>query len=314
MLDSIAGAGTGDQRHYNGRVTFTEARCVAPTGDWCGEAPLWSEDEQTVYWTDINRFLIHRLEPSGAVRTWLFDEPVVSLAPTAQSGTLLVALGSRLTLWQPQSGELRDQGFRLPGWPAVRLNDGHADPHGSFWAGSMRNNVGPDGSPGKAGGTDGALFRIDPDGAVSEWQHGIGIANTMAWSPDASRFYFADTLRNAIYVFDYDRATGSIDNRRPFFTDFGRGVPDGSAVDREGFLWNCRHGGGCVVRIAPDGSLDRVIEIPAQNITSCTFGGRDRTTLYITSAGLDAPSGDRFAGSLFALETDVQGLAENRFL
>jgi sugar lactone lactonase YvrE len=170
-----------------------------------------------------------------------------------------------------------------------------------------------DGSPVKSGGADGVLFRVDPDGSVSEWKRGIGTSNTLAWSPDQTRFYFADTRLNTVYVYDYDAATGAIAGERTFFAGFTRGRPDGSAMDSEGCLWNCRYAGGCVVRIAPDGSIDRVIEMPATNITSCTFGGADYKTLYVTSASLGAPPGDRLGGGLFAIQTGVVGLPENRF-
>jgi sugar lactone lactonase YvrE len=287
---------------------------VAPAGDWCGEGPLWHPEQEAVYWTDINRFLIHRFNPNdGTVKSWFFDEPVTALALTDCEDTLAVALASRLILWSPRTDKRSDHGFRLPGWPAVRLNDGRPDPRGSFWVGSMRNNVNPDGSPGEVGGADGALFRIDPDGTVTVWKERVGIANTLAWNPARTRFYFADTLQNRIYSYDYDQQTGAIDNERSFFEAFPRGLPDGSAIDSEGYLWNCRYGGSCVVRVAPDGTVDRVVEMPVSNITSCTFGGADYRTLYVTTASLGAPPGERLAGSLFAIPTDVAGQPENRF-
>lgn len=287
---------------------------VAPTGDWCGEGPVWHAGEQALYWTDINRFLIHRYDAAGAaVRSWFFDEPVTALALTTRPDTLAVALGSRLILWRPEDDSRRDHGFRLPGWPAVRLNDGRPDPRGSMWLGSMRNNVRPDGSSGECGGRDGMLYRIDPDGSVSEWERDLGIANTLAWSPDRTRFYFADSLRNVVWVYDYDMASGTIGQRRPFLEGFARGAPDGSAMDREGFLWNCRYGGSCIVRAAPDGAIDRVVEMPAPNITSCTFGGADYGTLYATSAAAGTAPGDRFSGSLFAIPVEPGGMPENRF-
>jgi sugar lactone lactonase YvrE len=296
-------------------MNIGEPICVVPAGDRCGEGPAWHAAEQCLYWTDINRFLIHRFHPaSGCVRSWFFDEPVTALALTASDDTLAVVLGSGVILWNPRTDERRDHGFHLPGWPAVRCNDARPDPRGSLWIGSMRNNVRPDGSADEAGGTDGILYRVDPDGSVIEWQRAIGIANTLAWSPDRAHFYFADTLANTVSAYDYDQATGAIANPRPFLNGFPRGLPDGSAVDSEGFLWNCRHGGGVIVRVAPDGAIDRVIEMPAVNITSCTFGGPDRRTLYVTTAALGAPPGDRLAGSLFAIPTDVPGLPENRFL
>ena len=295
-------------------ISFGEPVCVAPTGDRCGEGVVWHDAEQAVYWNDINRFLIHRFDVHDrSVKSWFFDEPVTALIRTDRDDTFAVLLGSRVILWEPASDARHDHGFRLPGWPFVRLNDGRADPRGSLWVGSMRNNVGVDGSSGEAGGLDGMLYRIDPDGSTSEWQRGIGIANTIAWSPDRTRFYFADTLANRVSVYDYDSSTGSIENGRPFLKDFSRGSPDGSTVDSDGYLWNCRYGGGCIVRVAPNGEIDRVIEMPSPNITTCTFGGRDLTTLYITTAGSGAPTGNRLAGGLFSVETNIIGQPENQF-
>jgi sugar lactone lactonase YvrE len=287
---------------------------VAPVGDWCGEGAVWHAAEKSVYWTDINRFLIHRFDTATrAVRTWTFDEPVTAMILTDRDDTLAVVLGSRVIFWKPAADERRDQGFRHEKWPFVRSNDARADSRGSLWLGSMRNNVNPDGSPGKVGGQDGVLVRIDPDGTVTEWMRDLCISNTMAWSPDRKHFYTVDSPPNQMYVFDYNESDGSISNQRPFLYDFERGLPDGSAMDADGYLWNCRYGGHCIVRIAPDGKVDRVIEMPATNITTCTFGGEDLSTLYVTSAALGKVPGDRFGGGLFEMQTSVKGLPENRF-
>ena len=295
-------------------MKISEPVCVAPTGDVCGEGVVWHAAHAAAYWTDINRFLIHRFTPADeCVRTWFFDEPVTALTLTDRDDTLAVILGSQVVLWQPISDKRSKPVYRLEQSPKVRLNDARVDPLGSLWMGSMRNNVNADGSSREAGGRDGALYRLDPAGSVREWCSDIGISNTLAWSPDRRQFYFGDTLQNVIWVYDYDAATGSIGNRRPFLQDFPRGMPDGSCVDAEGFLWNCRFYGKCVVRVAPDGKIDRVIEMPVQNITTCTFGGADLRTLYITTAKAEAPPGDRLAGGLFEIRTEIQGQPENRF-
>ena len=71
-------------------------KCVAPTGDHCGEAATWSPDEGVLYWVDVNRFLVRRLTPStGAVEAWHFEEPCVALFLTDEPGLLLLALGAR---------------------------------------------------------------------------------------------------------------------------------------------------------------------------------------------------------------------------
>jgi sugar lactone lactonase YvrE len=302
MSGSMTGAMTG------------EVVCVAPMGDVCGEGAVWHAAENAVYWVDINRFLIHRFQVAdAAVRSWIFDVPVTALSLTDRDDVLLVVLGSGVILWEPATDKRHDPLFKYEAWPAVRLNDARSDPRGSLWVGSMRNNIAADGSAIEFGGTDGVLLRLDADGKTSVWRKDIGISNTMAWSPDRRRFYTGDSIANVIWAYDYDQATGAISNERPFLQGFARGLPDGSAMDAEGFLWNCRYYGNCVVRVAPDGKIDRVVEMPVKNITTCCFGGADLKTLFVTTASAHAPLGDRLAGSLFAIRTEVKGQAENRF-
>jgi sugar lactone lactonase YvrE len=283
-------------------------RCVAPVGDKCGEAATWSAEEGALYWCDVNRFLIHRLDAREAVRSWFFDEPVVALSLTEEPGVLLVALGSRLILWRPEDDSRRDQGFRLTDWPQARLNDGRAAPNGDFWIGSMANNVGPNGEPGEAAFGLGVLLRLRRGAEAGVYKRGLGISNTVCWSPDRRTFYFGDSQQNTIWAYDYDEASGEIANERPFFAGFERGGPDGSAVDADGRLWNCRFGGACVVAVAPDGKIDQVLEMPVRNVTTCAFGGADLKTLYITTAAMLTTESDRLAGSLFAWTAEAPGL------
>jgi sugar lactone lactonase YvrE len=274
---------------------------------------VWHAPEAALYWTDINRFLIHRYDPRNHdVETWEFSEPVTAVNMTTRDDTLAVVLGSRVILWEPRTGREYPTAFQLAGWPHVRLNDARPDPRGSLWLGSMRNNVNPDRTTCSTGGTDGILYRLDPDGTISEWVSNLGVSNTVAWSPDRTCFYFGDSLANSVRCYDYDASDGSIRGERPFLEGFARGVPDGSTVDADGYLWNCRFYGGCIVRVAPDGTIDTVIQMPVQNVTTCTFGGKDLTTLYVTTACAESP-GEELAGGLFAIETDVCGQPENRF-
>jgi sugar lactone lactonase YvrE len=288
--------------------------CLAAVADRCGEGVVWSSDESAVYWVDINRFLIHRLGyPARELRSWVFDEPVTALALTTDTSRLLVAMASRLIWWTPATDAREDHGFSLPGWPAARLNDGRPDPAGNFWVGSMFNDVDKDGGSQPGSAQLGALYRIAPNGTATERLSGMGIANTICWNPDSTFFYCADTLKNEIRAYEYDLASGDIGESKRFFADFERGLPDGSAVDRDGYLWNCRYDGAGIARVSPDGRLDRFIDMPVRNITTCTFGGPDLTTLFITTAAYDTTPRDRLAGSLWMIETDVVGMPENKY-
>lgn len=286
--------------------------CLCPIGDWVGEAATWDAEEESLYWCDINRFLIHRLHiPSGTLQHWFFDQPVVALALSTEAGRLLVTLAEKLIWWWPSTDKRCDHGFKLEGYPYVRFNDGRPDPLGNFWVGSMRNNVRADGELGEAGGNNGVMFRVGPNGEVTQWIDGLGIANTLCWSPDYRAFYTADSLANEVWAYDYDAGKGSISNRRSFLSGYQRGIPDGSAMDAEGYLWNCRFSGGCIVRVAPNGQIDRVIEMPVNNVTTAAFGGPDLKTLFVTSASVLRDTGERLAGSLWSISVDVQGTPEH---
>ena len=183
----------------------------------------------------------------------------------------------------------------------------------------MENNVLPDGDldfeveanwtrPGL-----GTLYRVTGDETVA-MRHGMSASPTpSAGIRRDTRFYFGDTLENEIRVYDFDAATGAISNGRPFFAGFERGRPDGSIIDSEGCLWNCRFGGGCVVRLTPDGEIDRIVELPCTDVTTCTFGGPDLRRLYITSAMMRLHKGERLAGALFSLNCEAPGLPEHRY-
>jgi|ERR1035437_10162472 sugar lactone lactonase YvrE len=290
------------------KVNVGSPICIAATGDACGEGILWQAATESVYWTDINRFLVHRYSSvDRAIRTWYFSEPVTCVLSTVHKDTLALVMGSSVVFWNPATDARHPPIFHLPDWPAVRCNDAAVDPNGDLWVGSMRNNVGESGESSDAGGNDGVLYRVSITGEVKEFQRNIGISNTLVWSPDDSRFYFGDTLQNQIWQYNYDLEDGSIGSRKPFFQDFDRGLPDGSAIDIAGYLWNCRYGGGCIVRVDPNGEVDMVVEVPVSNPTNCTFGGIDGTTLFVTSASADPGKWERFGGCLFALDTDIRG-------
>lgn len=290
-------------------------RCVAPVANFCGEGATWSPSENAIYWTDICRFVVYRMTVSdGAVRTWLFDQPCVALALTDRPGTMLLGLGSRLIFWEPETDTRTDHGFVLDNYPTVRLNEGRAGPGGEMWIGSMANNVGPDGEDGIVDGFQGELFRISADEAPQKFRSEIGISNTMCFSPDGRHLYFGDSNRNVVWRYDYDAATRNVTNEIVFFENYDRGKPDGSAIDSDGYLWNARFGGGCVVRVAPDGSIDKVVEMPVSNITTCQFGGADMTTLFVTTSTIFLEPHERLAGSLFAIDTDVTGAPAHHYI
>src|SRR5689334_16689294 len=84
--------------------------CLAPTGDWCGEGAVWHAADNSLYWTDINRFLIHRYDTGNhSVKTWFFNQPVTGMILTDRDEVLTAVLGSGVILWSPVTDERFDQ-------------------------------------------------------------------------------------------------------------------------------------------------------------------------------------------------------------
>jgi len=290
--------------------------CVLDCKCWLGEGPTWHAEEGALYWTDVPAKRVHRWRPAtGETESWSMPEMVTTLAVRARGG-LIVASASGIDFFDPPSGRLERFVAPEADRPGNRSNDGKCDRQGRFWYGTMMNNFAADGSEVPITANTGALYRIDPGGAVHRMDGGLGIANTFAWSPDDRTMYFGDTF-DAIYAYDFDSRTGAIANRRTFAKTADYGVPDGSTIDAEGFLWNARWDGGCLIRWAPDGSIDRVVELPCRRVTSAIFGGPDLDVLYVTTVryGLDAAelAAQPLAGGIFAVDAGVRGLPDGRF-
>ena len=199
-----------------------------------------------------------------------------------------------------------------------RVNDANCDSRGRIWTGTMVDNFQTiDGEPQEVDFT-GQLYRIGGDGTASIVDDGYGCPNTFAWSPDEKTMYCADSVSGWIYAYEFDLRKGRVGRRRQFYEDTAFGIPDGSAMDTEGCLWNARWAGSAILRIKPDGTLDRVIEIPVSNVTDCAFGGVDLGTLFVTTAryGVSSSSLSRqpMAGDVFAISVGATGIDKGAFV
>jgi sugar lactone lactonase YvrE len=287
-----------------------EIYCAVAAGDICGEGAVWHPERSALYWVDINRFLVHEFVPGlKTTRTWFFEEPVTCVNLTDNPHRFLLVFAFRIGLWSPETHPKIETLYELETAPEMRFNDAGIDPSGALWVGTMRNNVGPNGEEVPTAFKNGVLYRIDAQGLATEWKHDIGISNTVAWSPDSTKFYFGDTTANCLYVYDYNRQTGTISGEKQFLHGYPCGVPDGSAMDAEGFLWNTRPGSGRIIRIAPDGHVDRTVHLPVKSPTTCAFGGTGQENLYLTSAR----SAERLSGSVFGFRPGPRGIPAGRF-
>ena len=284
----------------------TDAVRVGGQTDILGESPIWDEREQALYWVDIRRPAIRRLDyASGEVATWPLPELVGSIA-LVDDGRLLVALGADVALFDTATGRMQPVAtlpLRLPGH---RFNDGRCDRTGRFWVGTMHNLT---------RGPEGVLYRLGVDGFESVLDR-LCIPNSLCWSPDGRTMYFADSLRYSIDAYDVDPATGLPGARRTMARTDPPGFPDGSTVDADGGVWNAEFNSSRLVRYAPDGSIDRMVALPVPRPTCCAFGGPDLDVLFVTTASQnltdDELRAQPLAGALLRLDVGMRGLPEPR--
>lgn len=293
------------------------AQMVLAAEDEVGESIVWDAPSASLLWVDIAGRRIHRMRPSdGAHRVWRAPDFPTSIGLRTDGGAV-VGLTDRVALWN-YGNDFTTLALPEPDLPDNRLNEGRVAPDGSFWVGTMQNNLTADGRPKDMDRASGGLYRIDGDGGVTRLApEAYGITNTMAWTDDG-RFITADTLENRLYVYDMAADGMSLSGRKPFAEPLDRGLPDGSCLDARGYLWNCRVvGGSALARFAPDGSLDRIVDLPCSWPTSCTFGGPDLATLYVTSARFtmapDHLAANPQEGGVFALDVGAAGRPEPRF-
>ena len=277
-----------------------------------GEGITFSKKDQTLYWLDINN--TSKLYKFNLINQQkdIFEIPEIVTATSIKSENEIILVSNNgINLFNTNTKKFQRILNVENKLLHTRSNDGASDVMGRLWFGTMQNNFDKEGESIPIKKNIGKLYRVDKDNIITIVEDNIGIPNTFVWSPDNKNFYFTDTLDGNIMKYDYDVETGNLSNKQ-FFANFDRGFPDGSTMDTDGCLWNCRWGGSCVVRYTPSGEVDQVIEMPVENITNCVFGGKDLKTLFITSANNPGKNQHELDGSLFSINLNYQGLEDHK--
>lgn len=265
------------------------------------EGPYWSDTWGGLRWVDMLAGDLMHLAADGTVQRLSTPSPVVACVRPASSGGAVLALEKGFGLEDPDGS----MSLLPPLWDEdVRMNEGAIAPDGSFLCGSMAY----DGRPGGA-----SMWRLLPDGTTRRELGDLTISNGLAFSADGTLAYYVDTPTNRVDLFDWSDADG-LTHRRPF-ADLTEqdGSPDGLTLDAEGNVWVAMHGGSQVLGLDGRGAVAARIEVPARQVTACTFGGEDRGTLFITTSRENLPEGeDPQAGSLFSVRPGVAGPADER--
>ena len=281
-----------------------------------GEGCVWHCEKNLLYWVDINGQKLHIYNPKDKSNKTINLGVFVGCVVPRQSGGLVLELHNGFVGFDLETETytyLVDPESHLP---FNRFNDGKCDPSGRFLAGTMAIDESPH---------QGTLYSLDTDLSIKHLQRNISVSNGLGWSPDYQTLYFIDSPTKNIFAFDYNLDTGTINNRSVavtipdgFVDGRSGGWPDGMTVDEEGMIWVALWAGYKVTRWNPKtGELLQIIDIPAPNVTCCTFGGENLDELYITTARQDMDQSllERYpqAGSVFKIKTSVKGMKTFEF-
>ena len=294
-----------DARHDNDSRRVPVATACTTEQTELGEGLRWDAVRNELLHVDIVDGTVwrHGIDEHGAlvpIARYELPMTVGTIAPIIGDDGWLVGAG-RGIVHLASDGSHRTLAVVSP--LGTRMNDGACDPQGRFWVGTLADDH-------RAGG--GALYRMDRDGEVELVLDGLTISNGLGWSIDDHTMYLVDSGPGVVYAFDFDGTTGRISSQRVLISvPDDLGAPDGMTVDAAGDLWVAIYGGGCVHRYSPGGELRQVVEVPAQQSTSCALVGR-LGQLYVTTATEgwtdEQRSADPAAGLVYRLDVDAIGL------
>ncbi len=271
-----------------------------------GEGPLWDQQEQALYWVDSYGPTLYRYaSDSGQTEFWQLPGKQVGSVALRERGGLILAMDRGFYAFDAESGQVEAIAQPLAGREGVRLNDGKVDPFGSFVAGGMNIDYHQhENCP---------MLRLSAQLEVSEILDGFDCFNGPCFSEDGALLYVTGRTDGVIEVFDYGSEQRPR-NGRVLLQDCN---PDGATVDAEGFIWSAQWDDACLLRIAPDGSVDTRLEIPGQVVSSVMFGGADLDSIFVTTIGDSVhgatPVGDAPGRVLVIEGSGFRGRAEPRF-
>lgn len=296
------------------------ARCVIDSRCRLGESPLWRAETRSLWWLDIGlpTRLFEWSLSTGRLRSWQLPRLASGLT-LSDRGAVIVVADDGIHCFDAERGGLELVVSMPFDTRNLRFNDCGCDPRGRLWTGTMVNEFAADAAAASAPANPaaGRLLCVDADLSCRFTGEGIGCPNTFAWSLDGRTLYTADSADGCLYAYSYDPVSGRGTSRRVLAKPADLGIPDGSAMDAEGCLWNARWDAGCVARFTPEGEVVAAVPIPARRVTSCAFGGEALGTLFVTTARVGLAERELSlqpcSGGVFAFEPGIPGAPTARF-
>lgn len=268
------------------------------------EGPVWFPAAEFLAWSDIPNNRMLRWVPGAGVGVFRACSNFSNGNTLDREGRLVTCEhGTRRVTRTEHDGRITVIADRYEGKRLNSPNDVIVRSDGSIWFTDPDYGILGDYEGYRAESEIGNcnVYRVSPEnGAVTPVADDFAKPNGLAFSPDETRLYVADSGSSHIEggphhirVFDVD-ANGTLRNGR-IFVDVAPGVPDGMRVDEHGNVWTSAEDG--IHCYAPDGTLLGKILVP-ETVANLVFGGPNRNRLFIAAST-----------SLYSLYVGVRGAA-----
>ena len=208
------------------------------------------------------------------------------------------------------------------------LNDAKCGPDGRVWCGSSdaffkKFKESPHTAFSPYPFEKGKLFTVDTAGKIKFERENIAVSSGLEWNRTNNKFYHIDSSKQSIFQYELTQKNELVFEKLVYSFELLEGYPDGMTIDCAGNLWVALFKGSVVasksnsptrvVCINPKKSeIIQEVVLPVSHATSCTIGGKNLNTLFITTAYEPLPaskvSKEPLAGYLLQIPIDVKGV------
>ncbi len=290
------------------KIITSKPECVWKLKSLLGEGTVWVKSLNSIFFVDIKKKKIFILNTKNRKKKIIKVNKEIGFLSQVKKSIFILGLKGELRIVDLKTKKKIKSIIVEKDKPLNRLNDGKTDPRGRLWFGSMDNlerNV-----------ESGSLYCLDNNFKLTKVDSNYMITNGPAFI-DTKNFFHTDSRKKIIYKIKIDNNLNI--KRKKIFKKFSRfdGSPDGMTIDKLKNLWVCHFGGACISVFNKKGKKIHKIDLPAKNVTNCTFGGKNNTDLFISTARKSMNKTDlqkfKFSGSLFKVKTNVKGKATRPF-
>ena len=273
-----------------------------------GEGTLWVPTLNSIFFVDIKEKKIFILNTKTKKRKIFKVNKEIGFVSHIKENVFILGLKSELRIVNLINKKVLYSIKVESNKKYNRLNDGKTDPMGRLWFGTMDNL--------ERKKSSGSLYCLNNKLKLHKVDSKYYITNGPAFL-NKNNFYHTDTRKKIIYKIRINNKLKIL--KKSVFLKFRKadGFPDGMTTDTKNNLWVCHYAGGCISVYNLKGKKIHKINLPAKNITNCTFGGSKYNQLYVSTARKDLKIKDinkyPLSGSLFKMRTNIKGKSTQSF-